>query len=213
MGFLKREIRAIGRFLTAYKNEAVVLGSAMLFITLKYYEPLWNEWATEVFYFLLLPILVIVFILRKNPLDFGFRLGDVKKWAAYVGITCLIGAPILYAVSRMPAFQGYYDLNNFNLTRYVLTTIATLTASEFLFRGFMIFGLKERLKEASILVQMVPFVLVHLGKPELETLSTILTGVYFGYIVYRTNSYWPALIIHLFINIFFVVSVNLLYIH
>jgi|WetSurMetagenome_2_1015567.scaffolds.fasta_scaffold126987_2 uncharacterized protein len=213
MSFLKRELRAIGLFLIAYKNEAIVIGSAMLFIALKNYHPLGDEWTSELFYYLLLPILVIVFILRKNPLEFGFRLGDVKKWAAYVCITCLIGAPILYAVSRLPSFQSYYDLQNFSFTRYFFTTVATLTASEFLFRGFLIFGLKERLKEASILVQMVPFVLVHLGKPELETLSTILTGIYFGFIVYRTNSYWPALIIHIFINVFFVVSVNLLYIH
>ena len=212
MGFFKRELRAIGVFLKDYNNEAIVLGSAMLFLALKNYHPLGEEWTSELFYYLLLPVLVIVFILRKNPLDFGLRLGDVKKWLAYVGITCLIGAPILYTVSRLSPFQSYYDLQNFNFWSYLLTSIATLTASEFLFRGFLIFGLKERFKEASILVQMVPFVLVHLGKPELETLSTILTGIYFGFIVYRTNSYWPALIIHIFINVFFVVSVNFLYI-
>jgi uncharacterized protein len=55
----------------------------------------------------------------------------------------------------------------------------------------------------------VPFVLVHLGKPELETLSTIATGILFGYIAYRGKSFWPALFIHLFINIFFVGMVNL----
>jgi membrane protease YdiL (CAAX protease family) len=102
-------------------------------------------------------------------------------------------------------------MQSFSLTRYVLVTFASLFASEFLFRGYLIFGLKDRLKEGSILVQMVPFVLVHFGKPELETLSTILTGIYFGFVVYRTNSYWPAFLIHMFINVFFVVSVNLLY--
>ncbi len=57
---------------------------------------------------------------------------------------------------------------------------------------------------------MIPFVLIHFGKPELETLSTIITGLYFGYIAYRGNSYWPVFIIHLFINVFFVAAVNLL---
>jgi len=55
---------------------------------------------------------------------------------------------------------------------------------------------------------MVPFVLLHIGKPGLETLSTIITGILFGYIAFRGKSYWPAFIIHLFINVFFVLLVN-----
>ena len=61
----------------------------------------------------------------------------------------------------------------------------------------------------SILVQMIPFVLIHFGKPELETISTIPMGIYFGYVAYRGNSYWPAFIIHMFINILFRIFVNL----
>ncbi len=76
-------------------------------------------------------------------------------------------------------------------------------------RGFLLFGLKEKLGELSIVVQMIPFVLMHFGKPELETLSTIVTGLYFGYVAYRGNSFWPAFIIHLFINVFFVSLVSL----
>jgi membrane protease YdiL (CAAX protease family) len=55
---------------------------------------------------------------------------------------------------------------------------------------------------------MVPFVLLHLGKPEIETLSTIPTGLYLGYVAYRGNSCWPAVIIHIFINILFLILVN-----
>jgi membrane protease YdiL (CAAX protease family) len=211
MGFLKRELGAIGLFLKAYRNEIVVVGAAVLFLTLDRYHPLGEEWLSQLVYYLALPLLVAL-CLRKNPLDFGLRLGDVRKWAGYLGITCLVGAPILYICSRLPAFQAYYDIQNFNLGHYLWITTLSLLASEFFFRGFLIFGLSERLKEASILVQLVPFVLVHFGKPELETLSTILTGIYFGFVVYRTRSFWPAFLIHMFINIFFVVSVNLLYI-
>ena len=210
MDFFRKEFSAIGLFLARNKNEIIVIGSAMLFISLGRYHPLPNEWLSDLIYYALLPVLVIVLFLRKNVLDYGFRLGDIRKWAAYVGITCLIGAPILFATSRMASFQGYYDKEQFSFVSYVLTSCAALFASEFLFRGFLIFGLKDRFKEGSILVQMIPFVIVHFGKPELETLSTILTGIYFGFIVYRTNSFWPALLIHLFINIFFVASVNLI---
>jgi membrane protease YdiL (CAAX protease family) len=83
-----------------------------------------------------------------------------------------------------------------------------LSASEFLYRGFLLFGLKEKFQEGSILLQMVPFALLHLSKPELETISTIITGILFGYVVYRGKSFWPAFIIHLFINVFFVGLIN-----
>ncbi len=212
MDFFRREFSAIGLFLKTYRNEIFVIGFATLFLTLAEYHPIGSDWLNSLFYFLFLPILVIVGLLRKNPLDFGLRLGDVRKWAAYVGFTVLIGAPILYAVSRMAAFQGYYDMQDFNLVRYFATTFAALLGAEFLFRGFLIFGLQDSFKEGAIVIQLIPFVLVHFTKPELETLSTIMTGIYFGFIVYRTKSFWPAFIIHMFINVFFVTSVNLLYI-
>jgi uncharacterized protein len=87
----------------------------------------------------------------------------------------------------------------------------SLGASEFMYRGFLLFGLKDKFKEGSILIQLIPFVLLHLGKPEVETVSTIITGILFGYICYRGKSYWPALIIHMFINIFFVSLINFRY--
>jgi membrane protease YdiL (CAAX protease family) len=52
---------------------------------------------------------------------------------------------------------------------------------------------------------------MHLGKPELETVSTIFTGILFGYVAYRGKSYWPAFFIHLFINVFFLALINYRY--
>jgi membrane protease YdiL (CAAX protease family) len=100
-------------------------------------------------------------------------------------------------------------MEKFNFLSYFLTSCVSLAASEYLYRGFLIFGLEEKFKEGSILIQVIPFVLLHLGKPELETLSTLFTGVLFGYVAYRGKSYWPAFIIHLFINVYFVALINL----
>jgi membrane protease YdiL (CAAX protease family) len=55
---------------------------------------------------------------------------------------------------------------------------------------------------------MIPFVLLHLGKPELETISCLFTGILFGYIAYRGKSFWPVFLIHLFINVYFVWLIN-----
>jgi uncharacterized protein len=211
MHFLVQEFKGLGRLLWQYRNETLVLSAAALFISLNRYNPVWNGWFSALLYFALGPVLVILLFLRRNPLDYGLRWGNARIWGKYVGIFCLIAAPVLFFASSSPEFQKYYRVENFNLASYFLINFASLFASEFLFRGFLIFGLKDRFKEGAILIQMVPFVLVHLGKPELETVSTIVTGILFGYIVYRGNSFWPAFIIHLFINVFFVASVNLIH--
>jgi membrane protease YdiL (CAAX protease family) len=123
-------------------------------------------------------------------------------------VSLLISIPVLYAVSLHPEFVEYYLEGRFSLLTYIFEISVYLLAWEFLFRGFLLFGLKEKLKELSILVQMIPFALLHFGKPEIETISSILGGIYLGYVVYRGNSYWPAFIIHLCINISLIVFIN-----
>jgi uncharacterized protein len=189
----------------------VVICFALLFLTFNYYYPVWNSWFSSLLFFFILPILVIVVVLRKNPLDFGLRWGDIRLWGKYVAIFCAVAFIVLLISAFSPELQKYYRMQNFNLGPYFSITFASLFGSEFLFRGFLIFGLKEKFQEASILIQIIPFVMVHFSKPELETFSTIITGLLLGYVAYRGKSFWPAFIIHMFINVFFVVWVNLLF--
>ena len=131
-----------------------------------------------------------------------------RLWVPYVVVTCIVTAPILVAASRVGSLDEYYSVEGFDLSSYAVKTIVYLAAREFLFRGYLLSGLRKRFGEASILIQMIPFVLLHLGKPELETLSTIPMGLYLGFVAYRGGSVWPAVIIHVFINISFRVLVN-----
>lgn len=205
----KQELQEIAAFFRRNYREIVVISLATLFLTLAGYHPIGPSWVSSLIYFAVLPILTII-ILRRNPLDFGLRLGNFKVWGFYAIATLIVALPILYVASRNSLLANYYTIPQFDVVKYTTETTAYLFAWEFLFRGFLLFGLKDKLKESSILVQMVPFVLVHFGKPEIETISTILTGIYFGYVAYRGNSYWPAFIIHLFINISFLVFVNII---
>ncbi len=211
ISFLKTELGGLGQFFKRNASVTVIIVAAMLFITLDEYQKIGPDWLSTFFYFGLFPLLVIIFVLRKNPLDFGLRWGVPRIWGYYVLIICVIAAIILYASSSSGALQNYYSKESFNVFTYALTQVLALGASEFLYRGFLLFGLKEKFSEGSILLQMVPFVLLHFGKPELETLSTILTGILFGYVAYRGKSYWPVFFIHLFINVFFVALVNFRY--
>lgn len=206
--FLKEELDGIRQFLKRNASEAIIIVSATLFITLGQYHPIQNEWLSTFLYYAVFPILVILIVIRENPLDFGLRLGSPRIWGFYVFTICLAAAAILYASSFNPSLQSYYRMDEFKFISYLLSSCVSLSASEFIYRGFLLFGLKEKFKEGSILLQMIPFALLHLGKPELETVSTLFTGILFGYVAYRGKSYWPAFIIHLFINVFFIALIN-----
>ena len=209
LSFLKKEFKGLYLFLKGNRSEAVIISFACLFIALDHYHTVWNEWFSSFLFYAVLPVIVITVILRRNPLDFGLKLGNPGIWGFYVIIMCLIAFPLLHATYNSPTFQSYYGIAQFNFINYFLVTCIKVFAIEFLFRGFLLFGLRERWKEGSILIQTIPFVLIHLGKPELETLSTIITGIYFGYAAYRGKSFWPAFIMHMFINVYFVTLVNL----
>jgi membrane protease YdiL (CAAX protease family) len=207
---IKAESGRLSEFCINNYREIAVIGLTAIFVTLQHYHNLEPYWAGALLYFFLLPVLSTILILRRNPLDFGLRFGDVKAWGPYVLLTLIIAIPVLYALSGMKSLEEYYTRESLNLLVYSGTTIVYLFAWEFLFRGFMLFGLKDRLGTLSIVVQMIPFVILHFGKPDIEVISTIFTGLWFGYICYRGNSFWPAFIIHVVINISFIIFVNIL---
>lgn len=183
-------------------NEIIVISFSTLFLVLNEYNPIGTYWISSFVYFGVFPILTILIFLRKNPLDYGLRLGDYRVWIPYVVIFLAIAIPVLYFSSDVSSVQSYYQSrSNFDLLRYTLQMAVYMLGWEFLFRGFMLFGLKDKFGEGSILIQMIPFVLLHLGKPEIETISTIFTGILWGYICYRGNSFWPAFIMHMVVNI------------
>lgn len=206
---LKTELRELYAFVRRHGRETIVVCVASICLALQEYHAFRPDWASSMVYYAVLPILSIILLLRKNPLDFGLRLGNWKLWGFHLAIVIIVGLPILYGASRMTDVAAYYTQVEFKLVRYSLEISAALFAWEFILRGFLLFGLKEKLGEVSILVQMVPFVLLHFGKPEIEMISTIIMGIYFGYVAYRSNSCWPAVLMHIYINITARVFVNL----
>ncbi|TDI90343.1 MAG: CPBP family intramembrane metalloprotease [Candidatus Dadabacteria bacterium] len=199
---ISTELKNLIGFLKNWYNEIVVICFATLFMILHSYREIENFWISSFIYFGIFPVLTILIFLRKNPLDFGLRLGNYRLWLPYILIFLAIAIPILYFTSDMSSVQGYYRSHrNFDLLKYALQMGVYMLGWEFLFRGFMLFGLKEKFKEGSIIIQMIPFVLLHFGKPEIETISTIFTGLLWGYICYRGKSFWPAFIMHIVVNI------------
>jgi len=73
---------------------------------------------------------------------------------------------------------------------------------EFIFRGWLLFGYAKKYGHDALWLQSVPFALAHIGKPEVETLSTIFGGFLFGLVAWRSKSFLYAFLIHYFVFFF-----------
>ena len=70
-------------------------------------------------------------------------------------------------------------------------------AWEFIWRGFMLFGLEKKFGGYAVLMQMIPFVILHNGKPFLETFGAILGGIALGILALRTRSIYYCVLTHI----------------
>ena len=151
----------------------------------------------------LLPAMMIKFVFHEPLSLYGVRLGD---WQ--LGLKAfLILAPVMMALtfpsSRMESFIAEYPLykgagaSPSNFVSYSLLYLTYYLGWEFFFRGYMQFGLGTRLGDwNAILVQTLASCLLHIGKPSAEIYSSILGGIVWGMIVFRTRSLLPALLLH-----------------
>ena len=67
-----------------------------------------NEGWDKTLYFLLLPLLVILFIFREDPREYGFTLGDWRAGLMITLLAILLIAPVLWWAGRGVAMSTFY---------------------------------------------------------------------------------------------------------
>lgn len=156
---------------------------------------------------LLLDMIVPVGVLAamgQRLRDYGLGLGKVKTGLKLSLVFYAIYIPCFYVLFSNPGFQQYYD----GITKHYQTwqqfllgeTIVVILLSlrtEFLFRGFLLFGVKREYGAyAGILVQVIPYVLVHAGKAEMEALGSLPVGLALAWLAVKTGSIWYGVVLH-----------------
>jgi len=155
-----------------------------------------------VLYFVV-PMIIVLLIFRQKPVEFGLGLGDWKAGLVLTFGGIVVIAPILWLVIRGdPAIRAYYKPM---ITGLPWNTFLDLFGWEFLFRGWLLFGYARKFGPDAIWLQAVPFALAHIGKPEVETISTIFGGFAFGWVAWRTKSFVYPLLIHWFVASFVII--------
>ncbi len=135
--------------------------------------------------------------------DLGFTLGDRRLGFGVSGALIGVMVPIIAVASRFPTFSNAYPLAGEALANgrifavYEIFYALYFVSWEFLFRGFLLQSVKSRLGGGmAVLVQTLPFALMHAGKPEAEAYGSIVAGLALGLLALRTGSFWYGALIH-----------------
>ena len=194
---------------------AVVLICSTLVLVASHYHTLFGDatLSSLVFYFVV-PLIIVVFVFREDPRLYGLRLRDWKKGALFSVGGIVLMAVVIAGLSQLEEFNSYYRMTVFEerslreMAEFAVRSAVYMFSWEFIFRGFMLFGLKDRFGSLAIWIQAIPFAIMHLGKPELETLSTVFGGAAFGYIDLESRSVFPSVVIHWAISLMMVFAAS-----
>ncbi len=148
------------------------------------------------------PVLLGRYLLRLPLRDLGFRIGDLRVQMKYFLFFGAVTIPAILLASRFGAFQAYYGRYMWARENIPLLIVFQLGwgvyffAWEFFFRGFLLEVLGRRFGATAIALQTMPFVMMHFGKPELESIASIIAGVALGIWSWRTRSFIGPWLLH-----------------
>jgi len=162
------------------------------------------EYLTAFLLLFCVPLLILVLGFKRRPRDFGLQMGDWRAGLKLMAAIIPFGIVVIYLGSSNAGLQAEYPLAKSTLGNVGLFVLAEASyvafyylAWEFFFRGFMQFGLEEKYGALmAILVQTLPSVLMHITKPPSECFASILAGLIFGYVAWRTRSMVYPWIMH-----------------
>lgn len=152
--------------------------------------------------YFIFPILIIVFVFKEKLYNYGLTVGDAKFGLATSTIFLTLMLPLIWFFSSSPDFIVQYphlSIARNDWTIFILYEVGIfiyLLAWEFVWRGFVLFGLYEKFGNYAIFIQMIPFVILHNGKPFPETIGAIAGGIILGYFALRTKSIYYCVITH-----------------
>jgi hypothetical protein len=154
-------------------------------------------------FYLLIPVIIVKFGFKEKLKDYGWSFRNVHKDYQLYILMLTVMLPIVFFASMTEAFQERYPIFQplrqqlFPLFIYwQLAYFLQFVAVEFLFRGFIIHGTKARFGMYAVFVSMVPYCMVHFGKPFGETIAAILAGIVLGTLSLKSRSIILGILIH-----------------
>jgi len=180
----------------------ITIASTLLLMVDAYHRLTPYKYLDRVLLYLVVPLACVLLLFRESPGRYGFGLGDWRAGLVLTALGIVLMAPVIWFLGNSePAMADYYKNQ---LRGLPWTTFLDLIGWEFFFRGWILFGYARKFGPDALWLQAVPFALAHVGKPEVETLSTIFGGFAFGWVAWRTRSFIYPFLIHWFIAAFII---------
>ncbi len=160
----------------------------------------WGGW--RVLGYFAIPALVVKFVFKERLREHGLGTAELGR---HLWIFALCYCPILVLVivasfrGDFARFYPFYEMASrswFDLLVWETFYMAQFWSLEFFFRGFWLKSCKRSMGSHAIVAMMVPYCMIHFGKPWLEALGAILAGVLLGTLALKTRSMWVGFLIH-----------------
>lgn len=139
---------------------------------------------------------------------FGLRLTDFylapRDYLRHLPLYALLFLPVgllVLGVAHTPEFQAQYPFyqehrGTADLLMWELGYAVQFFSLEFFFRGFLLRGMAAELGSMAMMVMMIPYCMIHFGKPLPECLGSIVAGMVLGTLAMDTRSIWGGVTIH-----------------
>ncbi len=177
-----------------------LLSIALLLISWAWTPPFLPWIAEDLLLFIALPLTYIIATQRK-PSEFGLKI-EIGRSLRYAFAMLALGSPFIIYGATLEDFRAYYPIwksaeaSRSDLLLLWAMLLVTMFATEFFFRGFLLFDLERHFGWAAVPIHAVPYALAHLGKPWLEAPYSFFAGLVFGYVALKTRSIFPGYIAH-----------------
>lgn len=196
--FFRQELRDLG----ASKGEWAVWARGVInggYFDL-YAFAYWSAW--RFVGYVLLPLALILSMRGESLSDYGLSLRKAGShtWV-YVALFLAV-FPAVFLASYEPGFQKTYPFyklasrSTFDFLAFEALYALQFFSLEFFFRGFLLHALKRDLGAYAIFYMLVPYCMIHFGKPFAETVGAIGAGLILGTLSMRTRSIWGGVGIH-----------------
>ncbi|MBV6479421.1 MAG: hypothetical protein HGGPFJEG_02194 [Ignavibacteria bacterium] len=210
---LIREVKALDFKVTfIFLSVAIITFLSIVFASPNFYYEIVSrdKMYSRIYWFLAdgmlmfaIPALIIKLIFKEKLSDYGFRLGDVK-FGMITSISFFAVMLItVWIVSGSQKFAATYPQGGQKVSGslivfllYELCVLVYMLGWEFFWRGYVLFGLKPKFGYYSIFIQMIPFFILHKGKPEIELFASIFAGLILGIQALRSNSFIYCWLLH-----------------
>lgn len=172
-----------------------------------------------------IPCLIIKFGFKQPLSEYGLGLPPPGRWklaALSFVVLMAVSIPAFVLGTTDPAMRATYpfyrpfdSVGQFLI--YELTYLPFFIAIEFIFRGYLLFGLagvrdSELTRDIgtpgtfffgryALLIQMLSYTAWHLGKPLPELWGTLIWGLVAGAAAYTVRSLWPVIAAHWLLNV------------